>query len=272
MPILNLDDNDLYYEITGDGDALLFIHGLGSSCRDWEQQVRFFARRYQVIVFDVRGHGKSGKPPGPYSMPLFARDTAKLLQALGAAPAHIVGISMGGMIAFQLAVSHPGLVKSLVIVNSGPEYIVQTLKQRLQVWQRFLIVKLLGMRKIGKVLSQRLFPGAEQEALRRVFIERWAENDALAYQETMRAIIGWSVVDRIAGINCPTLVLGSEFDYTPVAEKQAYVERMTRAKLVVIEDSRHALPLEKPEQFNAAVEAFLESMRIAQSQTPLIPL
>ncbi len=205
-------------------------------------------------------------------MPLFARDTAKLLQALGVAPTHIVGISMGGMIAFQLAVSHPELVKSLVIVNSGPEYIVHTLKQRIQVWQRFLIVKLLGMRKIGKVLSPRLFPKSEQEALRRVFIERWAENDALAYQETMRAIIGWSVVDRIAGINCPTLGVGSEFDYTPVAEKQAYVERMTRAKLLVIEDSRHALPMEKPEEFNAAVVGYLESMGIAQSQTPLIPL
>jgi len=258
MPILNLDDIDLYYEITGDGEPLLFIHGLGSSCRDWEQQVQFFAGRYQVIAVDVRGHGKSGKPAGPYSMALFAMDAAKLLQALGAAPAHVVGISMGGMIAFQLAVSHPELVKSLVIVNSSPEYIVQTLKQRIQVWQRFLIVKLLGMRKMGEVLSQRLFPETEQEALRTVFVERWAENDASAYREAMRAIIGWSVATRIAGINCPTLVLGSEFDYTPVAEKQAYVERMTSAKLLVIEDSRHALPLEKPEQFNAAVEEFLE--------------
>jgi pimeloyl-ACP methyl ester carboxylesterase len=154
MPLLNLDDIDLYYEITGDGEPLLFIHGLGSSCRDWEQQVRFFARRYKVIVFDVRGHGKSGKPPGPYSMPLFAMDTAKMLQALGVGPAHIVGISMGGMIAFQLAVSYPELVRSLVIVNSSPEFTVRTLKQRVQVWQRFLIVRLLGMRKMGKVLSQ----------------------------------------------------------------------------------------------------------------------
>ena len=257
MPILNLDDIDLYYEIVGEGEPLLFIHGLGSSSRDWEQQVRFFAGSYKVIVFDVRGHGKSGKPAGPYSMPLLAMDAKKLLQALGVCPAHIVGISMGGMIAFQLAVNHPELVKSLVIVNSSPDYIVQTLKQRIQVWQRFLIVKLLGMRKMGKVLSQRLFPGADQETPRKVFVERWAENDAAAYLEAMKAIIGWSVVDHIEGIKCQTLVIGSEWDYTSVAVKKAYVERMAKAKLLIVADSRHALPLEKPDVFNAAVEEFL---------------
>ena len=230
---------------------------MGSSSRDWEQQVRFFAERFKVIVFDARGHGKSSKPAGPYSMPLLAMDTQRLLQAIEVIPAHVVGISMGGMIAFQLAVNNPELVKSLVIVNSSPEYIVQTLKQRIQVWQRFLIVKLLGMRKMGKVLSQRLFPEAEQEALRNVFVERWAENDPLAYREAMKAIIGWSVADRIEAINCPMLVIGSEQDYTSVAEKKAYVERIAQAKLLVIEDSRHALPLEKPDVFNAALEEFL---------------
>jgi pimeloyl-ACP methyl ester carboxylesterase len=73
----------------------------------------------------------------------------------------------------------------------------------------------------------------------------------------MRAIIGWSVADRLKDISCPTLVIGSDEDYTPIAEKEAYVERIARAKLIVIEDSRHALPLEKPEEFNAVVEGFL---------------
>jgi len=257
MPVLELDDIDLYYESQGDGEPLLLIHGLGSSTRDWEHQVEYFASHYQVIVFDARGHGRSGKPPGPYSMALFATDIARLLQALDACPAHVVGISMGGMIAFELALSHAGLVKSLVIVNSGPEFIVDSFKQRLQVWQRFLILRLLGMRKIGQVLSQRLFPKVEQAPLRTVFVERWAANDPRAYREAMRAIIGWSVADRISGIDCPTLVLASDQDYTPLADKQAWVERMTNAKLVVIDDARHALPIEKPEAFNAAVEAFL---------------
>jgi 3-oxoadipate enol-lactonase len=257
MPTLHLEDIDLSYEIAGEGEPLLFIHGLGSSHRDWEAQVEYFADRYRVIVFDVRGHGDSGKPAGPYSVPLFAADTANMLNALGIGPVHTVGISMGGMIGLQLALDHPEAVRSLVVVNSGAEFVVRNLKERMQVWQRFLIVRLLGMRKLGEVLSGRLFPKPEQEGLREVFVERWAKNDPRAYQEAMRAIVGWSVVDRLGDIGCPTLVIASDEDYTPVAEKQAIVDRIPRAALVVMEDARHAVTAEKPEQFNAVLDGFL---------------
>ena len=257
MSKLHVRDIDLYYEIAGQGQPILFIHGLGSSSRDWEPQVAFFAKHYQVVTFDVRGHGQSGKPPGPYSIPLFATDTAELIKSLGIAPAHIIGISMGGMIAFQLAVSAPDLVRSLVIVNSGPEFILRTFKERIGGLQRLLIVRLLGMRKMGQVLSKRLFPKPEHEELRRVFVERWAENDRRAYSDAMRAIVGWSVSDRLGDIRSPTLVITADEDYAPVSLKEAYVAKMPQAELVVIADSRHATPAERPEQFNEALMAFL---------------
>jgi pimeloyl-ACP methyl ester carboxylesterase len=257
MPRLHAREIDLYYEATGQGQPVLLIHGLGSSTRDWAEQVAFLSKHYQVVVFDLRGHGKSDKPPGPYSIPLFAADTTELITALGFAPAHIVGISLGGMIALQLAASAPDLVRSLVIVNSGPEFIVRTFKERLQVFQRLLIVRLLGMRKMGEVLSKRLLPKPEQEELRRTFVERWAENDVRAYTDAMRAIVGWSVTEHLGSIRCPTLVIAADEDYTPVALKEAYVSKMPRAKLVVIHDSRHATPVDQPEQFNQALMAFL---------------
>ena len=261
MPTLHVDDIDLSYEVNGEGEPLLFIHGLGSSHGDWEAQVQFFADRYQVIVFDVRGHGESSKPAGPYSVRLFAADTVKLLNALRVGPVHAVGISMGGMIALQLALDHPQAVRSLVIVNSGAEFVVRNLKERMQVWQRFFIVRLLGMRKMGEVLSERLFPKPEQEELRAVFVERWAENDPRAYQEAMRALVDWSVADRLGDIGCPTLVIASDNDYTPVAEKKAIVDRIAGAELVVIEDARHAVTAERPEQFNAVLDGFLSEQR-----------
>lgn len=257
MSKLHVRDIDLYYEIAGQGQPILFIHGLGSSSRDWEPQVAFFAKHYQVVTFDVRGHGQSGKPPGPYSIPLFATDTAELIKSLGIAPAHIIGISMGGMIAFQLAVSAPDLVRSLVIVNSGPEFILRTFKERIGGLQRLLIVRLLGMRKMGQVLSKRLFPKPEHKELRRVFVERWAENDRRAYSDAMRAIVGWSVSDRLGDIRSPTLVIAADEDYAPVSLKEAYIAKMPQAELVVIADSRHATPAERPEQFNEALMAFL---------------
>jgi len=257
VPKIRSRDIDLYYETIGQGQPILFIHGLGSSTRDWELQVAFFSNQYRTVTCDVRGHGKSGKPPGPYSIPQFAADMAGLIQALGIAPTHVVGISLGGMIALQLAVDAPDLVRSLVIVNAAPEFVVRTFQDRLQVWQRQLIVRLLGMRRMAEVLSKRLFPKPEQADLRQVFVDRWAENDPRAYREAMQAIVGWSVTDRLSTVSCPTLVIAADQDYTPVAVKEAYVAQMPRAELVVIEDSRHATPVERPDQFNETVAAFL---------------
>ncbi len=265
MPKLKVRDVELYYEVTGQGQPLVFIHGLGSGARDWEYQVPVFCEQYQVVAFDLRGHGQSDKPPGPYSIAQFADDTAALMEGLDLGPAHVAGISLGGMVALQLAVSHGGLVRSLTVVNAGPEFIVRTGKERLQVLQRQLIVRLLGMRKMGEVLSQRLFPKPGQEDLRRLFVERWAENDPRAYRAAMQAIVGWSVADRLDGIECPTLVIAADQDYTPVAAKEAFVARLPHAELVVIADSRHATPVERPDEFNAALLAFLSRQALDQN-------
>lgn len=248
---------NLHYETAGTGQPLLLIHGLGSSARDWEYQVPALCEAYQVVTFDLRGHGQSDKPAGPYSMSTFAQDTAGLLQSLGVQSAHIVGISLGGGIAFQLAVDYPALVRTLVIVNSSPELVVRTWKDKLNVWQRFAIVRLLGMRRMGQVLSERLLPKPEQAALRATFVERWAENDTRAYSDTMRAMVGWSVTDRIGEIQAPTLVIAADQDYTALAVKEAYVKQMPHAELVVIADSRHATPVEQPEKFNSVLLDFL---------------
>ncbi len=257
MPKMRVNDINLYYEASGNGQPLVFIHGLGSSTRDWELQVAEFSKTFKVITFDLRGHGQSDKPPGPYSMALFASDTANLLKALGIESANVVGLSLGGGVAFQLAIDSPALVKKLVIVNSAPALVVRTFKDRLNVWQRFAIVKLLGMRKMGEVLSKRLFPKPEHANLRATFVKRWAENDTRAYQDAMRAMIGWSVTDKLGSIQCPTLILTADQDYTPVTVKEEYTKLIPGAKLVVIPDSRHATPVEQPQKFNEVVMEFL---------------
>lgn len=257
MPKTRVNDINLHYEVSGEGQPLLFIHGLGSSARDWELQVPEFSKVYQVITFDLRVHGQSDKPAGPYSMSLFASDTAGLMKALRIQSAHVVGLSLGGGVAFQLAIDTPALVRTMVIVNSAPELVVRTFKDRLGVWQRFAIVRLLGMRKMGDVLSKRLFPKAEHASVRATFVERWAENDPRAYQNAMSAMIGWSVMDQLSAIHCPTLIVSADQDYTPVALKETYTKRIPNARLVVIPDAHHATPVEQPEKFNTVLREFL---------------
>jgi 3-oxoadipate enol-lactonase len=257
LPTVHANGVDLYYEMHGSGEPVLLIHGLGSSTRDWAPQIEALSQRFTVVAFDVRGHGRSSKPRERYSVPLFAADTAALLRALSLGPVHVVGISMGGMIAFQLAVTAPELVRSLTIVNSGPAMLVRTFAERLMIASRIAIVRVLGMRKLGEVLASRLLPKPEHGALRAVFVERWAGNDPRAYLSSLKALVNWSVTEQLAGIGCDVLVLAADEDYTPIAAKKAYLSQLRHAELVVIPDARHFVTIEKPDAVNAALMAFL---------------
>jgi 3-oxoadipate enol-lactonase len=263
MPELKLSDTTIYYELHGKDDkpVVLFLHGLGSSVRDWELQVPAFSQDYRVLLIDMRGHGRSGKPSQQYSMAGFASDTIAVMDSLKIQKVHIVGISMGGMIAFQMAVDCPERIASLCIVNSGPAVILKTLQDRIAIYSRFVIVRLLGMRKMGEVLAPKLFVDADQGELRRVFAERWAENDPKAYLNALRAIVGWTVEERIGEIQIPTLPLVSEQDYTPISLKEAYMVKMrNQPRLQIIPNAHHAVSSERPEAFNEAVRAFLQEV------------
>lgn len=260
MPTLALDGVSLFYEDVGQGRPVLLLHGLGSSGRDWELVAPRLARARRVVVPDVRGHGRSDKPAGRYSVPLFARDVAALVDELGLGPVHVVGLSMGGMIGFQLAVDRPDLVRSLTVVNSGPDMVPRTFKMAFALSLRVVMLRLLGPRGFARALAPRLFPKPEQAELRREFEERVAANDPSAYRRATRALIGWSVLARLGEVRCPTLVLGSDRDYTPHAAKQAYVAKLANARFEEITDSGHGAPADQPEKVAAAVERFLDEV------------
>lgn len=257
MPVTRLQDLDVYYEMHGAGEPVLLIHGLGSSTEDWAPQVEALAERFHVIAYDVRGHGRTAKPKGRYSVTQFSADAAALITHLGLGAMHVVGLSMGGMIAFQLAADHPDLVRSLVIVNSGPEMILRTWQAKFGIYQRYVIVRLMGMRRMGEMLAGRLLPAPEHVALRELFVERWARNDPGAYLRALSAIVGWSVTHALPRITCPVLVVSADQDYTPVAWKQWYTNMIPNASLVVIPDSHHMMPVERPQPFHDALLPFL---------------
>jgi pimeloyl-ACP methyl ester carboxylesterase len=251
MPTLIAHNIKLYYETTGQGQPLIFIHGLGSSTRDWEFQVPAFSSDHQVIVFDLRGHGQSDKPAGPYSIKLFAADLAGLLTGLGISSAHVVGISLGGAVALQFALDYAPAIKTLTVVNSGPS-LGGTLEQAQQeIERRVGLVQQYGMRSMGQA------PAPEHAALREAFVERWAENDPNAYIEATRAMLGWNVADQLGAIHCPTLIIAADQDYTPVALKEAYVKLLPHAELAVIANAHHAVPIERPQEFNTVLARFL---------------
>jgi len=125
---------------------------------------------------------------------------------------------------------------------------------------RRLIVRLFGMRALGRFLSRKLFPRPSQNALRRRFIERWAENHPDAYLASLASLASvsrWNIADRLDSITSPTCVISGEHDFIPLAMKVHYTAKLANGELKVITDSGHFTPVDAPEEFNEAVMSFL---------------
>jgi 3-oxoadipate enol-lactonase len=253
------DTVDLAYGDAGHGSPLVLLHGLGSSRNDWLLQLPALIPRYRTVAVDLRGHGGSPKPAGPYRLDRFAADAAQLLQRIGAHPAHVLGISLGGAVALQLALDFPELVRSLVLVNTAARFVSDGWQQRLMGMKRMASVYLFGMDRVAEAVASRLFPKPEQTQLRRETVERIRNNDLAAYRATLWAIARFDVQARLGEIACPTLVVAGDQDTTvPLASKRRLAERIPHSRLEIIGDSGHATPFDQPEAFNRVVMAFLE--------------
>lgn len=252
---------DLAYGAAGHGPPLVLLHGLGSSRNDWLLQLPPFIARYRTIALDLRGHGGSPKPPGPYHLEQFAADVALLLRRLDAQPAHVVGISLGGAVALQLALDFPEMVRSLVLVNTAARFVSDSWQQRVMGVRRVAGVYLLGMDRVAEGVALRLFPKPEQTSLRQETIERLRNNDVAAYRATLWAIARFDVRARLGEIACPTLIVAGDADSTvPLASKRLLAERIPHSRLEIIADSGHATPVDQPDAFNRVTLQFLEQV------------
>lgn len=257
MPTVLVNGTEIFYDVHGAGEPLVLLHGLGASSQDWEHQVPEFSRHYQVITPDLRGFGRSAKPSGPYSIEQFSADMFALLDVLHVRQCHLLGLSMGGAVAFQMALDRPQRLRSLIIVNSSPNFELHSWRRRLMAWTRILLPHVFGMRGMSHHVVKRLFPKPEQSELRARLLARGSSNDRDAYVAAVHALKGWTVERRLAEIRTPTLVISAEFDYTPVSEKEHYVGKMRNASLRVIADSRHASHWDQWQTFNRLVLDYL---------------
>jgi pimeloyl-ACP methyl ester carboxylesterase len=260
VPFLSVNGIRLRYEAWGVGSTpLALLHGLGSSADDWFMQLPAFAPHYRCIAVDLRGHGLSDKPPGPYAMPLFASDVARLLEIIGAAPAHVLGLSLGGMVAQALATTHPKRVRSLVLLNTLPG-----------LWPPTREVVRLGMRRLSAPWRRRpmpvqarriaadLFPHPETALLRQHTEHRLAGNDPAAYQAAMAAVVRYRPGKMLSRVTCPVLIVAGSADRVVPAIFQARLRRaLPHAEFVSIPGGGHACNIEMPEAVNTEVLRFL---------------
>jgi 3-oxoadipate enol-lactonase len=259
MSTIQIDGIELFYERIGEGPPLLLIHGLGSSGDDWAFQREDFSRDHTLIMPDLRGSGRSAKPSGPYSITQFATDLWRLLDMIDVESTDILGFSLGGAIALEMALMRPERVRRLILCNALANYRTDTWRKWLEAHLQIAMVRTLGLRRTARLIADRLFPHEDQAPKRQRVVDVVGANTKIAYLSTVHALIGWSAIERLHTLHCPTLIIAAEHDYTPLAEKRAEAANFPRAQLVVIAGSRHGTPFDAIEEFNAHVLEFLRA-------------
>lgn len=267
MPTVCANATELYYETVGCGPPLLLIHGLGSSGDDWAFQRDDLARAHTLILPDLRGSGRSAKPRGPYSIAQFATDLWSLLDVLGIETSDVLGFSLGGAVALEMALMRPQCVRRLVLCNALANYRTDTRRKWFEAFAQLALVRMLGLRRTGGLIARRLFPHPDQAPKRRRVVDVLGANPKRAYLATINALIGWSAVERLAALRAPALIIAAEHDYTPLADKYAELRHFPQAQLVVVAGSRHGTPFDAIERFNALVLEFLARGKV-ETQAP----
>ena len=263
MPFTDAPGFRMAYEVRGTGFPLLLISGLGSDRGEWLCQVPAFAKRFRVIAFDNRGSGESGSPPGPYTTAGMADDAKALFSFLGVERAHVVGVSLGGMIAQEFALRHPDRVERLVLACTAPGGDVSA---RPSTEALAAFARASGGDREAEL--RRTIPFLYTDRLRRerpreieAFIARRlsAPSSPEGYAAQLSAAVGHSAGDRLKGIRSPTLVIAGTADLlVPPVNSERIAQRIPGAKLVLLPGAPHRLFAENAEEFNREVLGFLE--------------
>lgn len=239
--------------------TLLLLHGLGSTKLDWKFQIPSFSKDFYLVVPDLRGHGESFQENVDYGVDIMVEDVVNLLTQLNLNKVTPIGFSMGGAVAFQLAVSYPELVDKMVIVNSGPDFNSMGKLGEELLRNRTTFLKVNGLGALAKEIAFNMFPEPHQEILKNEFEARCAANNYNAYYRSFVSLMDWGLGDKLKDIKTKTLVVSSDMDYTPISFKENYVARMAHAQLKVIKNSRHGVVLDQPNEFNQIVLDFLNN-------------
>lgn len=250
------------YDLTGDGEAVTLIHALGLDRQSWWRQVPELEADYRVLRYDVRGHGQTDNPAGPYSIAMLAEDLRALLAELQIGKTHVVGLSMGGMIAQAFALSHPEMVISLVLCDTSSGH---TEAQRRTFYERARLVEREGMEPlVAPTLERWLTPpfrAANHEIGERI-AQTLRHNDPRGYAASCGAVGDLALTGQLGRITCPTMVVVGEKDAgTPPEMARVIQAGIPGARLEVIPAAAHLVPVEKAERFNALLQEFLVRAR-----------
>ncbi len=252
------------YEVIGEGESLLFVHGLGYDRLGWGPLPHVLAEDFRVILFDNRGVGESDVPPGPYSVAQMADDAVAVLDAAGVGRAHVLGVSLGGFVAQELAVSHPDRVDRLVLASTGPggpnmyPMPAETVEAmgRFPTMEREAGLRLMVENSVGESGVRR-----RPELVDEIYSYRLERAPSVeAWRAQAIAGASFDLFDRISEIEAPTLVITGDVDVViDPRNSDLLVERIPNARLHSVHDRGHMLIWEEGESLAPVVKEFLQA-------------
>src|SRR5215467_14141085 len=250
---------EINYEKQGRGPVVTMSHSLACTLHMWDEQATALAGRYTVVRFDTRGHGQSSAPEGAYSLDQMCDDLKGLLDGLGIAETHFVGLSMGGMIGQVYALKHPRMVKSLVLCDTTSRYPAAAGP----LWdERVRTTEAKGMEPHVEPTLGRWFTAPFRVRRKDMMTRVGAlirNTPPKGYIGCCHAIPKINVTDRLGAVTCPALVIvGEEDPGTPVEMARDIHAALPSAELAILRSASHLSNLEQPEEFNRVLVGFLD--------------
>jgi len=269
MPQQPLNHANLNVVESGTGpETLILLHGLLFSHRMFDAQVDALQSRFRCVRMDFRGQGESEVTRTGYDLETLADDAIALIESLDGAPAHLLGFSMGGMVAQRVALKRHDLLRSLVLMNTSAERERWTKRPRfalLNVAARFLGLDKVAPKILPLLFSDRFIEDPDCRPERRRWLAMITDNDRIGASRAVRGVVSRkSILDRVREIELPTLVITADQDRATSPQKAKNIhQRIRGSRLVTIEDSGHMTVAEKPVEVNRALGDFYASQTSA---------
>jgi pimeloyl-ACP methyl ester carboxylesterase len=266
MPFCHLSHVNLCYDEKGQGEPLLFLNGLSGDRLYWRGQLRAFGKDYRCLAVDNRDVGQSSYATEPYTIGDLAGDVVEMLNQLGLPPAHVVGLSLGGAIAQEVALAAPERVKSLVLMDTlarADDWFRGTLRAFELIRRQVADTGEFFDAILPWWVSPRFFDESDRVSWLRALLRQNPHPQRLeGFLRQLAALTQHDAQDRLREISCPVLVLVGEDDgVAPVRYSRQLRELIPHAEFVVLPGVGHAPPLEAASLFNARLAEFLASQK-----------
>lgn len=252
MPFLDRDGVPIYYETHGEGPAILLTHGYSATSQMWRPQIDALSREHTLILWDMRGHGRSGSPSSAdaYGERATTEDMAALLDELGFAKAIVGGLSLGGYMSLAFQVDFPERVEALLVIDTGPGFRRDAGRDE---WNRTAMAQ-------AEALEERGFEALQGRSAEMAMAQHDSVDGLIMAARHMLTQGNARVIESLPHIRVPTLVVVGENDTPFLAATDYMAGKIPGAEKAIIQDAGHAVNLDQPEAFNQVVTTFISAV------------